>query len=216
MSSATVRNAAAPAVNAWHGSGKDGIATFQYFERQFGLPGIKLLPGEYYVSSENNVLVTVLGSCVAACLRDPIAGVGGMNHFMLPDTDGDLVSSSARYGSFAMEILVNELLKRGARRCNLEAKVFGGGNVLRSFTATNVGSRNVQFVRQYLAAERIAIAAEDLLDVCPRKVYYFPKTGKVLVRRLPAMQASADLADETAYSSRLRAVPVAGDVELFD
>lgn len=215
MSSANVKTATK--TSSWHSSGpSDGVATFRYHERQFDLPAIKLLSGEYYVSDENNVLVTVLGSCVAACIRDPIAGVGGMNHFMLPDTDGDLVSSSARYGSYAMELLVNELQKHGARRVNLEAKVFGGGNVLRSFTATNVGSRNAQFVKDYLAAERIQIVAQDLLDVCPRKVYYFPKTGKVLVRRLPAMTATADLADETAYRSRLRTAPVAGDVELFD
>lgn len=217
MPPAAVAPSARP--NAWHADVGDGRATLHYFERQFGLPGVKLLPGEYFVSNENKVLVTVLGSCVAACLRDPKAGVGGMNHFMLPesaDSRAGLASSSARYGSYAMELLVNELLKLGARRANLEAKVFGGGNVLRGFTAANVGARNAEFVRGYLATERIPIAAEDLLDNCPRKVYYFPESGKVLVRRLASANVAEDLADETAYGSRLRAAPVAGAVELFD
>jgi len=212
----SVAVSAAPRRSAWEDNASDGAANFHYFERQFELPAIKVLPGEYAVSTEENVLVTVLGSCVSACLRDPLAGVGGMNHFMLPDCDGGAASSSARYGSFAMELLVNELLKRGARRANIEAKVFGGGNVLRGFTSANVGQRNADFVRTYLAAERIAIVAEDLLDVCPRKVYYFPKTGRVLVRRLASVTVADDLADETRYRSRLHTQPVSGAVELFD
>ena len=118
------------------------LATNFYYDRTFDCDAAKILPGEYYFSGKDMVIVTVLGSCVSACIRDRVSGIGGMNHFMLPDGGGDEnspVSASMRYGNYAMEILINELLKAGARRENFEAKVFGGGNVLRGFTAINVG-----------------------------------------------------------------------------
>jgi len=203
--------------DAWASSGAagDGWASFSYEDRHFDKPGMKLLPGEFYVSGEDMVMTTVLGSCVAACIRDPRLGIGGMNHFMLPD--GELNGgSSARYGSYAMEVLINELLKAGARRSGLEAKVFGGGAVLKSFTDTQVGQRNCQFVLDYLKAEHIPVLAQDLGDVCARKVYFMPYEGRVMVRRLSTTIASRDLADESAYRSRLVAAPVSGGVELFD
>lgn len=220
--SVTAAVTAAVPANAWENPRSDGVASFRYFDRQFGMEAVKVLPGEYSVSLEDNVLVTVLGSCVSACLRDPLAGVGGMNHFMLPDTEGGPGSAggmSARYGSFAMELLVNELLKHGARRANIEAKVFGGGNVLRGFTSANVGTRNAAFVLDYLQTEHIHVAASDLLDNCPRKVHYFPRTGRVLVRRLATInteEVAQDLAAETTYGSRLRSNAVVGVVELFN
>lgn len=203
--------------DSWASSGAagDGWASFVYFDRQFEKTGIKLLPGEFYVSAEDVVLTTVLGSCVSACIRDPRLGIGGMNHFMLPDAELGS-GSSARYGSYAMEVLVNELLKAGARRSGLEAKVFGGAAVLKSFTDSNVGNRNAQFVLDYLKAEHIPVLAQDLGDTCPRKIFYFPSDGRVLVRRLTSNLASRDLAQETAYRSRLVAAPVSGGVELFD
>jgi chemotaxis protein CheD len=153
---------------------------------------------------------------VAACLRDPVAGVGGINHFMLPEGGGGVAGESARYGGYAMEMLTNELLKRGAARERLEAKVFGGGNVLRGFTAGTVGERNVQFIREYLARERIPIVAEDLLDVHPRKIVYFPRSGRALVKRLPAAVDAEVQALERLYHRKLQEAPVAaGDVELF-
>lgn len=164
------------------------------------------------------LIVTVLGSCVSACIRDRVSGIGGMNHFMLPfagsDTDSP-ISASMRYGTYAMEILINELLKAGARRENLEAKVFGGGNVLRGFIAINVGERNAQFVRDYLCMENIRIVAEDLNDIHPRKVYYFPRTGKVLVKKLKQLNNNTLVNREHDYATRLQSVPVAGDVDLF-
>lgn len=205
------------APDAWSTSGAagDGWASYRYQDRQFDRPGIKLLPGEFYVSGDDLVLTTVLGSCVAACIRDPRLGIGGMNHFMLPD--GELGGgSSARYGSYAMEVLINELLKAGARRSGLEAKVFGGGAVLKSFTDTHVGARNAEFVLDYLKAEHIPVLAQDLGDNCPRKVFFFPADGRVLVRRLSTTLATRDLADESAYRSRIRQAPVSGGVELFD
>ena len=166
---------------------EEHFATNVYYDRTFDCDAAKILPGEFYFTNKDMLIVTVLGSCVSACIRDRISGVGGMNHFMLPDTGGDAdnpVSASMRYGTYAMEVLINELLKAGAKRENLEAKVFGGGNVLRGFTAINVGERNAKFVLDYLKAERMRVIAEDLNDIYPRKVYFFPKTGKVLVKKL--------------------------------
>ena len=168
----------------------EAIATRSYFDREFDKQAIKLLPNEYYVTREDVVLTTVLGSCVAACIRDETAGVGGMNHFMLPDDDGAgagadrLLSASMRYGSYALEVLINELLKMGARRERLEAKVFGGGAVLANMTTLNIGDRNAEFVLRYLKAEEIRVAAQDLRGPHARRVSYFPLTGLALVRRL--------------------------------
>lgn len=189
--------------------------SFRYYDRQFDHPAVKLLPGEYFVTGEEMVLVTILGSCVSACIRDPLLRVGGMNHFMLPDSEMGAETTSARYGSYAMEVLVNDLLKRGAVRNRLEAKIFGGGNVLKGFSATNVGSRNIDFVRRYLGAERIPVVAEDLGNTCPRKIYFFPVTGRVMVKRMEPALTSSELSQERAYQVRLQKQPVQGDVELF-
>ena len=190
----------------------------RYFDRHFGVEAAKILPGEYFATDKNMVLVTVLGSCVTACLRDARAGVGGMNHFMLPRSEQDPanpISMSARYGTFAMEILINQLLKMGARRENMEAKVFGGGNVLRGFTVNSIGEANANFVTEYLHNERIKIVAEDLLGVHPRKLYFFPATGKVLVKKIKELHNHTIVERESEYNLRLRNVVVGGDVEIF-
>jgi chemotaxis protein CheD len=197
---------------------QEQLATNVYYDRTFDRDAAKILPGEYYFTGKDMLIVTVLGSCVAACIRDRVSGVGGMNHFMLPDSGGDAdspVSASMRYGTYAMEILINELLKAGARRENLDAKVFGGGNVLRGFISINVGERNAQFVRDYLRAEKIRITAEDLNDIHPRKVYFFPRTGKVLVKKLKQLNNNTLVNREQDYASRLQTSKVSGDVELF-
>lgn len=184
-----------------------------YYDPALDADVIKLLPAEWRVSSEPIALATVLGSCVAACIFDGSAKVGGMNHFMLPDAaPGD---ASARYGAHAMELLINGLLKHGAMRSRLQAKVFGGGNVLRGFTATNVGERNAAFVLEYLKTENIPVVAKDLVDIYPRKVYFFPENGKVMVRKLRSLHNSTIMKREGDYSRRLRSGRVAGDVELF-
>ena len=128
------------------------MATNRYFDRTFDCDAVKVLPGEYFVTTSDIVLVTVLGSCVTACVRDRDKGLGGMNHFMLPENGGEpsVLSSSARYGAYAMEVLLNHLLKLGARRSSLEAKVFGGGKVLASLTQAQVGEKNSEFVLNYL------------------------------------------------------------------
>ena len=194
------------------------FATNIYYDRTFDRDAAKILPGEYYFTGKDMLIVTVLGSCVAACIRDRISGIGGMNHFMLPDGGNDAdspISASMRYGTYAMEILINDLLKAGARRENLEAKVFGGGAVLRGFVAINVGERNAQFVRQYLRAENIRIIAEDLNDIHPRKVYFFPRTGKVLVKKLKQLNNNTLVNREHDYATRLQTGSVGGEVVLF-
>jgi chemotaxis protein CheD len=164
---------------------KPGEASFFYADHHFQFDAVKVLPGEYYVSNEELVIMTVLGSCISACIWDGKARTGGMNHFMLPDGDsGDSGDGSGRYGSYAMELLINEMLKLGARRESMQAKVFGGAQVMAGFTTMNVGERNTKFVMDYLAMERIPVVSQDVLDIHPRKVCFFPVTGKALVKRL--------------------------------
>ena len=194
------------------------VATNFYFDKSFNSQAVKLLPGEYYVTDKDMLLVTVLGSCVAACIRDCYSGIGGMNHFMLPDGGGDAgspLNASARYGTYAMEILINQLLKLGARRCNLEAKVFGGGNVLDGLTVANVGPRNADFVLKFLQTEKIRVVAKDLVDIYPRKVYFFPKNSKVMVKKLRNTHITTISQREKDYRQRLRKVDSGGDIELF-
>lgn len=192
------------------------LANNRYFDRHFEVEAVKVLPGEYYVTAADMVLVTVLGSCVSACVRDREKGLGGMNHFMLAEsTEDGAVSASARYGTYAMEILINHLLKLGARRSNLEAKVFGGGRVMATLSSSRVGDRNSRFVLDYLATEGIPVKAQDLLDVHPRKVYFFPANGRVLVKKLVRMHNDTLMRREKEYAERLTEAPVAGDIELF-
>lgn len=180
-----------------------------------GVPTTRVQPAGFAACADDHALVTLLGSCVSACLFDAAAGVGGMNHFLLPDGDATADGVPARYGTHAMELLINALLKLGARRQRLAAKVFGGGNVLRGFALDPVGTRNARFVLAYLAAESIPVVAQDLGDVHPRKVVFFPRTGRTLVRRLPSMQGDAIVRAETAYRGRVAHAPVSGGVELF-
>lgn len=192
------------------------LASNRYFDRIFDCQAVKVLPGEFFVTANDMALVTVLGSCVSACIRDRKRNIGGMNHFMLPEGGAsEGVSSSARYGAYAMELLLNHLMKLGARRENLEAKVFGGGRVMASLAGTQVGDRNAQFVLEYLKMEKIGVVAEDLRDIYPRKVYFFPATGKVMVKKLIDLKNDTVIAREREYEKRLRSEPETGDVELF-
>ena len=176
---------------------------------------VRILPGDYYATRDNITLTTVLGSCVAACIYDPRLPVGGMNHFMLPSGASDVTSDSARYGLYAMEVLINELINLGASKRNLRAKVFGGGRVLRNMIALNVGARNAAFAIEFLANEGIPIVSQDLEDTYARKVLFFPLTGRALVKRIdPSTDASVERG-EVEYSQTISTRPVAGDVELF-
>lgn len=199
-------------------TGAEGEAHTFYFERPFERNAVKVLPGEFFVSAEDIVLSTVLGSCVSACIWDRNAAIGGMNHFMLPGADnakdGDPIGLAGRYGVFAMEQLINELIKRGGRKASFEAKLFGGGHVMRNFTTMNVGERNAGFVLEFLKTEGIRIASQDLLDVFPRRVVFFPTTGRALCKKLA--QADATLvAEEQKYNASLSKRSTGGDVELF-
>ncbi len=200
------------------GTGTAGEARTFYFERDFAKHAVKVLPGEFFVAAEDVVLSTVLGSCVSACIWDPKLKIGGMNHFLLPgegsSSGTDPMSESGRYGVFAMEQLINELLKRGARRNSLEAKVFGGGHVMKNFTTITVGSRNAEFVLRFLGTEGIRVVSQDLKDFHPRRVAFFPYTGRALCKHLKQAD-SALIAEEQSYSASLTKKPVAGDVELF-
>ncbi|CAN5379894.1 chemoreceptor glutamine deamidase CheD [soil metagenome] len=189
-----------------------GEASFFWFETTFRKEAVKVLPGEYFVDSNDILIMTTLGSCIAACLWDTRAKVGGLNHFLLPDGDGD----SGRYGSYAMELLINELLKRGASRSTLEAKVFGGGQVIAGMETMNVGERNTRFVLDYLRTERIPVVSKDVLDVCARKVCFIPSSGKVLVKRLASTNTAALLAREKAAAQRIAPTQAAGgSIDLF-
>nr|WP_245732319.1 chemoreceptor glutamine deamidase CheD [Solimonas aquatica] len=188
----------------------------RYYDNRFDAMAVKVAPGEFVATGEDVMLVTLLGSCVSACIRDPRSGIGGMNHFLLPDAGLSAPGNdSARYGSYAMEMMINELLKRGARREHLEAKVFGGGAVLAGMKFGNVGERNCEFVLRYLQDERIPVLAADLGDIVPRRVHYFPRDGRALVRRLPITDREAVRDEEVRYLKQIRQQPKAGSVELF-
>lgn len=193
---------------------KPGEASFFFFDAHFKADAVKVLPGEYFVHDEDLLIMTTLGSCIAACLWDRERRIGGLNHFMLPDGGGAM--ESGRYGSYAMELLINEMLKRGANRLTLEAKVFGGGAVVSGMNTLNVGERNTAFVLDYLKTERIPVVSKDVLDVYPRKVCFFPASGKAMVKRLAATNTDALVAqDRAAAKAVLPATGGGGSVDLF-
>ena len=198
---------------------RPGVASFFYWDAHFRNDAVKVLPGEYFVHDEDILITTTLGSCIAACLWDRERRIGGMNHFMLPEGSGHgLDQTGGRYGSYAMELLINELLARGASRQMLEAKVFGGGAVIAGMSSPNVGQRNTQFVIDYLHTERIPIIGRDVLDNCPRKVCFFPASGKALVKRLAPAQGVSLAARDGAVALAASAPPAAtggGAVQLF-
>jgi len=198
---------------------KPGEASFFFYDAHFKNAAVKVLPGEYFVDNEDLLVMTTLGSCIAACLWDRHAQIGGMNHFMLPETgETDLSGAAGRYGTYAMELLINELMKKGARRDGLEAKLFGGGNVMRNFTTLNVGERNAAFAEKFLETERIRVTAKDLLDIYPRKVVFFTHSGRALIKKLKEERGDNIAKIETKYKSTLAVAKPAttgGDIELF-
>ena len=184
---------------------------------------VKILPGEYYVSRATEAISTVLGSCISACVRDPVKNVGGMNHFMLPEDActgpnnwlDPAIGLATRYGSYAMESLINDLLKLGAARERLEIKVFGGGRVLSGMT--DVGARNISFIQSFIQLEGYKIVAEDLGGTQPRKVVYFPASGRVKLRRLRPVENRIISHHEQLYLESIgNKAAGGGDVELFD
>ncbi len=196
------------------------VAKYGYFDRNFSCDAIRVMPGEYYFTANEILLTTVLGSCVAACIHDRVSGIGGMNHFLLPEAGRDVdvdspVSDSMRYGSYAMEVLINSLLKSGARRANLVAKVFGGGNVLPGMTTLNIGAQNARFVLKYLKTDNIPVLSEDLEDRYPRKVCFFPRSGKVMVKKMKDNKVTNLIEQELSYKDGLKRNRPGGEIDLF-
>lgn len=192
----------------------------RYWDKVHRHYAAKILPGEYYVTTNSELIVTVLGSCISACVRDPIFGIGGMNHFMLPSQGASGgswsaagVSDSTRYGNFAMEHMINDILKNGGSKKNLEVKIFGGGRILAQMT--DIGSRNISFVRDYIRVEGLHLLAEDVGDIHPRKVMFHPTTGKVKVKKLRSLHNNTIVERESAYMGALEEKPVAGEIDLF-
>lgn len=191
----------------------------RYWDRSNQSFAAKITPGEYYVSRNGEIVTTVLGSCVSACVRDTKSGIGGMNHFMLPRTgkdsiwDSKLLSTAARYGNVAMERLINTILVNGGRRENLECKIFGGARVLN--LDSDVGTKNIEFVTEYLQIEGLTLEAYDVGGPYPRKVVYFPRTGMVRMKKLRSIQGSTLQMRERAYCERLKTKPFGTEVTLF-
>lgn len=193
----------------------------RYWDKDTGLVCAKILPGEYYVTTENETVTTVLGSCISACIRDSVSGVGGMNHFMLPETNKQKLSAGAeavvgnatRYGNYAMEHLINMILANGGKRKNLEVKVFGGGKIIP--TMGDVGLNNINFVLEYIDAEDLNLVSQDLGDIYPRKLIYFPKTGKVRMKKVKDLHNETLVSREKQYRSSIKDTPVESNVELF-
>lgn len=178
----------------------------------------KILPGELYVTVDpDEVIATTLGSCVSACIRDKVFGIGGMNHFMLPVeqsvNSADWMSNATRYGNYAMEHLINEILKAGGRRENLELKVTGGGKIIKSMSG--VGERNIEFVLKYAETEGLEVVAQDLGDIYPRKVIYLPQSGKMRIKRLKTLHNDTLIQRDLNYGDELKREPQMGEVELF-
>ena len=206
-------------VSAGGEQGINAAKSGRFFDNASQAWMVKVFPGEFHVTNRpDEMLVTILGSCVAACIRDPVTGVGGMNHFMLPQghsTGWGNDPQSTRYGNFAMEKLINELIKCGCSRDRMEIKVFGGGNVIDSISNRPVGTQNAEFVLHFLEAEGLRCAVQDLGGQYPRRIHYSPATGRVVRRLLGTGDSHVITREEREYAARLLEKKPAGDVELF-
>ena len=185
----------------------------RYFDPVNNCQAAKLLPGEYYATARNEMITTVLGSCVSACIFDARKGLGGMNHFMLPGAYSRAEDASARYGLYAMESLINAILKLGCRKEDLRAKLFGGGQIIANMTS--VGQQNIRFAKAFLSAEGIPLDSADLGLVYPRKINFFPATGKVMVKRLKSLNNTTIEDREAQYMQALTTGSIAGEIDLF-
>lgn len=191
----------------------------RFWDRKGNISVASVNPGEFYVTKSNEAITTLLGSCVSACIRDPLAGVGGMNHFLLPSgvdsPEVQQMSESARYGAWAMEALINGIITNGGSKGNLEIKLFGGANVVGKMTHYEVGEMNQQFILDYIAREGLFVRAQDLGGTLPRKIIYFPLTGLVKVRELGHENDEKVAAMESKYRESLAKEPSKNNIELF-
>lgn len=187
----------------------------RYWDRSEGRWVAQVLPGAYYVTQLDEIVSTVLGSCVSTCVRDEAAGIGGLNHFMLPNQVSTTRPEEAlRYGGYAVERLLNELVKYGARRERMEIKIFGGGKVIAGMG--DIGRKNLDFVERYFSTEGLAIAAEDTGGTYARRLRYFVASGKVMIQRLPTQETHAVVEQEGALGRLLSSASPVGEVELFE
>lgn len=193
----------------------------RYWDKENHIIAAKLLPGDYYVTKDSEMITTVLGSCVSACIRDSVLGIGGMNHFMLPETSSSRLSSreeavvgtALRYGNYAMEHLINTILQFGGKRKNLEVKLFGGGKVIA--TLGDVGSRNIAFVLDYVDTEALHLISHDLGDIYPRKINFYPQTGRVRMKKIKDLHNETIMLREKQYGSQIKNISVESSIELF-
>lgn len=193
----------------------------RYWDYKHQSIAAKILPGEYYVTTQQEIIATVLGSCVSACVRDPQHGIGAMNHFLLPLHKGEEWSEkisannqATRYGNYAMEHMINDVLKYGGRKELLEFKVFGGSRVISQMG--DVGANNIKFVLNYLEVEGFKVTAQDLGGNNPRKVLYYPLTGKVRVKKIKELHNDTIIKRETEFMHNLeKPEAVTGEIELF-
>jgi chemotaxis protein CheD len=178
-----------------------------------------IMPGDYFVSWAPAEIATLLGSCVSACVWDSHRKIGGLNHFMLPDSPSEArtladKTKSLRYGLYAMECLVNDLLTMGAKREHLSAKVFGGANITGALNTQHVGRRNAEFVIEFLKKDKIRVVASDLGGPHSRRIRFNTQTSAVRVERV-ASANSAALQQEKRYSEKINKDPVNGDIVFF-
>jgi len=176
--------------------------------------GVKIVQGEYCVSDQEIVITTVLGSCISACIYDPYTGFGGVNHFMLPRFKESLNNDyPMRYGFFSMEELINALLKKGCKKEHLLVKIAGGGKILNNLAS--VGRLNIEFIEKYLEDESLSIESRDLGGEQARKLVFFPSTGRLLISRIPKLDATGIVETEIASSQYDNETLYQNDVELF-
>lgn len=169
---------------------------------------VNVIQGDYTISEDSEaVLTTVLGSCIAVCLSDTVRGIGGMNHFLLPNREG-AGGENVRYGAYAMELLINGLLKQGAERGRLQAKVFGGGNMIG--TLRDIGGSNAEFARQFLSDEGIPCLAESTGGNQARRIRFWPTSGRV-----KQLLVSSDAAPTEAPKPVVSSKPKVDDITLF-
>ncbi len=192
---------------------KSAVKT-SFFDPKFQANCVNVLPGEFYSTHDDLMIMTILGSCVAACIRDKKLGIGGLNHFLLAEPHQDLASPSTRYGSYAMECLINDILRQGGSRENLEVKVFGGSDLMNS--TIQIGQKNCEFIKNYLQKEHIHIAAEDLGGSYPRRIHFWPQSGRVVRLILQSSERSQVIEQEKKYTNVIKTKEKShGDIELF-
>lgn len=189
----------------------------KYYDNALKSQVVKISPGDYYITDQDEIITTVLGSCISACIRDVRMGIGGMNHFMIPvkcpHTSHPQQDMDTRYGTYAMEHLINDIFKYGGSRKNLEIKLFGAGNVL--VGSGNVGDMNIKFVREFIHTEGYKISSENLGGDNPRKINYSPISGKVMMKKLPVTSISQVQKIEEELQNKVENTVVAGEIDLF-